>query len=121
MSVLITDNASHTTTAATTTVSGGTWSVSGIDASGLVDGTVTYAVTETDAVGNSNTVTQDQTKDTVDLVAFTSAPNINIANAGNVTVTGVGLNGDAISVVITTRPATRPCRPQRRSAAAPGR
>ena len=33
--------------------------------------------------------------------AFTSTPNINIANAGSVTVSGTGDNGDSISVVIT--------------------
>ena len=48
ISVTITDG-THTTTAATTTVSGGSWSVSGINASALTDGTVTYQVTETDA------------------------------------------------------------------------
>ena len=30
----------------------GTWVISGIDASGLADGTITYSVTATDAVGN---------------------------------------------------------------------
>ena len=62
ISVVITDTHSHTTTAATTTVSGGSWSVSGINAGVLTDGTVTYAVTETDAYANSTTVTQSEPK-----------------------------------------------------------
>ena len=102
ISLVITDTASHTTSAATTTVSGGIWSVSGINASGLTDGTVTYSVTETDAVGNTTTVTQNETKITVaPVVAFTSTPDINIANVNSVTVSGTGDNGDTISVVIT--------------------
>ena len=62
ISVVITDMASHTTTAVTTTVSGGSWSVNGINASSLNDGTVTYAVTETDLVGNPTIATQTETK-----------------------------------------------------------
>ena len=102
ISVVITDGVGHTTTAATTTVSGGTWSVSGINASSVTDGTVTYSVTETDAYGNATTVPQRVVKDTVaPAETFTSTPNVNVANAGSVTVTGTGDNGDAISVTIT--------------------
>ena len=102
ISVVIHDTASHTTTVATTTVSGGTWSVSGINAGGLTDGTVTYAVTETDVYANSTTVTQTEPKITLaPRETFTSTPNVNIANAGSVTVNGTGDNGDSISVVIT--------------------
>ena len=93
--------ASHTISIATATVSGGSWSVSGIDASGLTDGTVTYSATETNAVGNTNTITQNKTKNTfIPTVAFTTTPNINIANHTSVTATGTGDSGDDISVVI---------------------
>ncbi len=101
ISVTITDG-THTTTAATTTVSGGAWSVSGINASGLNDGAVTYAVTETDAVGNATTVQQTAAKLAVaPVVTFTSAPNVSIANKNSVSASGTGTNGDAISVTIT--------------------
>ena len=102
ITVVITDSASHTTTAATTTVgSSGVWSVS-INASSLNDGSVTYAVTETDADGNPVTATQAVTKiATAPTVAFTTAPNILAANTSNATASGTGTNGDTISVVIT--------------------
>ncbi len=64
ISVTITDG-THTTTAAATTVSNGIWSVKGIDASGLLDGTVTCTITATDANNNSTTITQTATKITV--------------------------------------------------------
>src|SRR5262249_47626470 len=54
-----------TTNPTTTTVANGTWSVTGINASGLPDGPVTYAVTETDANGNTTTITPTATKTTV--------------------------------------------------------
>ena len=64
ITVTITDSASGTVSQ-TTTVSGGVWSVS-IDATTLQDGTVTYSVTETDAVGNTTTpATQTATKNTL--------------------------------------------------------
>ena len=90
---------------ATATVSGGSWSVSGINAVGLDDGAITYTVTETDAAGNPTTDSSTATK--VSEVAFTSAPNVNIANNGSITVSGTGDNGgssddgDTISVVVT--------------------
>ena len=99
ISVVIADSASHTTTAATATVSGGTWTVSGIDASGLADGAVTYSVT--DSSHNLTTLTQTATKYTVaPVVAFTTTPIINVANYTSLTVSGHGDNGYSISVVI---------------------
>ena len=93
ISVVITDSASHTITA-TTTVSGGTWSVGSINASGFTEGTVTYAVTETDAASNTTTVTQTVSKDTANItetanvVTYTAGPGIN----NNVSVTISGSN-----------------------------
>ena len=45
-------------------------------------------------------ITQIATK-TTGVLAFTSAPNINDENKGNVTVTGTGGSGDTIAVTIT--------------------
>ncbi len=62
ISVTITDG-THTTTAKTATAaSDGSWSVIGLDASGLNNGTVTYTIVVTDAAGNSTTVTHTATK-----------------------------------------------------------
>jgi hypothetical protein len=61
ISVKITDG-THTTTAVTTTATGGTWSVSGIDATSLTDGTITLEVTATNSVQNSLQVNQPLTK-----------------------------------------------------------
>ncbi len=100
ISLTITDG-THTTSAATTTVSGGTWSVNGINATSLADGTVTYTVTETDAVGNSTTIIESATKITVvPKVAF-NAQDINLANVGDISVSGMGDDGDTIAVTIT--------------------
>jgi hypothetical protein len=102
VSVTITDGTT-TTTSATQYVTSGTWSVTGIDATGLSDGPVTYAVTETDPYGNTvATVMQGATKLlTPPAVAFTSTPNITPATASNITATGTGDSGDTISVTIT--------------------
>ena len=53
----------HHTATGTTTVSGGTWTVTGINASSLIEGAVTYTVTETDGVSNTTTATQSALKD----------------------------------------------------------
>ncbi len=79
----------------------GTWSVSGLDASSLLDGRITYLVYEYSPDGSMLTnITQYATK-TTGVLAFTSAPNINDDDKGNVTVTGTGGNGDDIAVTIT--------------------
>ena len=83
---------------ATTTVSGVSWTVSGIDASSLIDGPVTYAVTETDALSNTTSATQAEAKFSL---AFTSTPAIFATNVSTVSASGTGDNGDAISVIVT--------------------
>ena len=55
-----------------TTATGGTWSFSGLDLSGLDDGTITYSVVATDAVGNTATDSETASKDTVTTVAITA-------------------------------------------------
>ncbi|HEX3727766.1 MAG TPA: Ig-like domain-containing protein, partial [Pirellulales bacterium] len=60
----------------TTTVSGGVWSITGIDAGALAEGTISYMVTATDAANNIGTDTENATKDTVSpAVAVTSVTN----------------------------------------------
>ena len=58
-----TEDGFHATGDATTTVGGdGTWSVSGIDASRLEDGQVTYVATEIDPLGDIDTIFQSANK-----------------------------------------------------------
>ncbi len=90
-----------TTPAATTTVSGGAWSVSGINGSGLADGQITYIVTEIDKHGDLTAVLQAATKQTTAPVAFTSTPDITTSTQGSIAAAGTGVSGDKISVTIT--------------------
>ncbi len=77
----------------------GTWSVPGIDASGLANGTVIYTVTETDGSGNTVTATETATKGAL---AFTIAPDFSDDEAIDLSASGIGtIPGDAISVTIT--------------------
>ena len=100
ISVTITDG-TNTTKAATTTVANGVWSVTGINAGGLLDGTVTYTVTEKSSAGTTTTTTQTATKLTKPPVLAFTPPNISIDNANSVSVSGTGADGDSISVTIT--------------------
>ena len=81
-------------------MSNGTWSVSGIDATNLSNGPITYSVTQTDSAGDL-TVTKDATKFTTDnVLTLTSAPNITATNVKNITVTGTGVPNYQILVNI---------------------
>jgi hypothetical protein len=65
ITVVITDRASHASNTVTTTAnSSGKWKVSGLNASRLNDGAITYRVTATDAFGNSATACKKATKNT---------------------------------------------------------
>ena len=100
VSLVITDAGNaHSTSPATTTVSGGAWSVSGIDASGLADGPVTYKVTATDAAGNAATATQTALKDTVAPAAPTSVAIANGLGQGSAYINGT--NAGSISYGVT--------------------
>jgi hypothetical protein len=85
ISVTISDD-TNATTAATTTVSNGVWSVSGINASALADGTVTYTVTATDGYNNTTTINLGATKDTVvpnpQSIVVTDSADISQQNVG---------------------------------------
>lgn len=99
-----------TVTTATVVGANGTWLISGINATTLQDGLITYHVTATDGVGNSAEVDKDALKDTV-APAVTVTPlaaQIAIANAANVTVSGTGEAGTTVSVVVTNGASTAP-------------
>ena len=94
--VTIADAFGTTTAPASASVSaGGTWTVSGIDASALADGQLYYTATE-----GANTATFPALKGPP--LGFTSAPDITDANVNNVTVSGTGcFNGDGIVVTVS--------------------
>jgi len=99
ISVIVTDGTNSTTAATTTTAADGTWSVSGIDARNLKDGSITYRVTMKDSDNRTFTDTFAATKTTV---AITSATNpVNAEGAANASVQGTGHVGATISVVVT--------------------
>ncbi len=63
--LFVTDGSNNTINYDTIVAGDGTWAITGIDVSGLDDGTITYTVAATDAAGNSTTVTQDADKDSI--------------------------------------------------------
>jgi hypothetical protein len=65
VSVTVTDGDSGTVGPVDAVVTGGSWSLTGIDVSSLADGTITYTATATDAAGNTATDFLTATKDTV--------------------------------------------------------
>ena len=103
--VVATDSAAGTTTTYNATVdSSGNWTVSGIDTSGLADGTITFTATATDAAGNSATATSTATKDTVaPAVTFATVTNpiIDGSNSTNVSASGTVEIGASVRVIAT--------------------
>jgi FG-GAP repeat/Cna protein B-type domain len=108
ISVSIQDSNGTPVTGNDTTVgSDGTWTVSGIDATTLADGPVTYSVTET-VDGQTTTAMLTATKS---LLAVTSPMEIADSNDGavGVSVAGTGIKaGEAISVTLSDGTNTTP-------------
>jgi hypothetical protein len=102
ISVAIHDPGSvHTTTVTTTANGSGAWSKSSIDLSGFNDGTISFALSETDAAGNQGTASTTGTKDTV---APALGPPTAVQNTGsNGTVSGAAgtAPGDATTVTVS--------------------
>ena len=72
---------------------------SGLDLSGLDDGTITYSVVATDAVGNTATDSETASKDTVTTVAITAFTDpVTAANQLNGSVSGTAEAGDTIAL-----------------------
>ncbi|MEJ5128747.1 hypothetical protein WH367_22100 [Comamonas sp. MYb21] len=97
---------------ATPLCDGGSWSASGLDVSALLDGVV--VVTAEQIVGGlSGSDSVETTKTTavvVPVVVITSAPAITASNQAAYTVSGTcSANGQAVSVLVGTLPATAPC------------
>ncbi len=101
ISLTVTDGINITTEYTTTVAGDGTWSITGIDVSGLDDGTITYLVTATDSAGNTATDDTDADKDTlVDPTTLVTDP-IGIADADAVTASGTGEPGADIALTAT--------------------
>ncbi len=102
--VLSVTDGTNTTSEYTTTVAGdGTWSIDGIDASGLVDGPITYMVTATDAAGNTASDEQAAEKDTVaPAVALLSVTDpVNNSSVTTASASGTGEVGADIVLVVS--------------------
>ncbi len=104
ISLVAGDGTNNTAPYTTTVASDGTWSISGIDATQLADGVITFTVSSTDSDGQPVETTSTATKDTVapavNVVSVTNP--INGANANSVAISGDGEVGATISVVAAT-------------------
>ena len=76
----------------------GTWTLSGIDLSTLVDGTITFTVTSTDGQPLTDTVTVTATKTTVAITSIAPNP-INLAGQTAVSISGTG---EPLATVVVT-------------------
>jgi hypothetical protein len=102
--VVATDSASGTTTIYNATVdSSGNWSVTGVNTSGLADGTITFTATATDEAGNTTQKTTTATKNTVaPTITFATVTNpITPGNATSVSASGTTEIGDSVLVFAT--------------------
>ena len=113
ISVVVTNGTTTTVARTTTVLANGTWSVSGIDLSGLADGPITYIATATDGANNTDesrlTASKDSLAPAIDLTSVTT--NIGLSNHRSTTASGTGEAGSTVSVVVsdgttTTSPRT---------------
>jgi len=111
VSVVATDGTT-TTPAKVATVAGTGWSATGIDVSGLSNGTITYRSTATDAAGNTAVATKTATKDTATpAVAVTTVTDpVNSANKASTSASGTTEAGATVSVVATDGTTTTPAK-----------
>ena len=99
ISVTVSDGLHSVSSAVATVGTDGTWSIGGIDVSELLDGTITYTATATDAGFNTAQQSMTATKTTVSITLFTGP--INLGNVLNVSVSGTGQIGATVTVVVS--------------------
>jgi large repetitive protein len=99
INLIATDGSSSTIAYTTTVDSSGNWSISGIDVSALNDGTINFAVTATNSLGNTATVNLSSLKETVFVAAVTNP--INAANVAAVAASGTGQSGATVTLTVT--------------------
>jgi len=97
ITVVVTDGVNSTAPRTATVDSEGNWSITGIDVSGLSEGTLTFEVSAEDAAGNVNVETIEATKTTVEILSLPDA--IAQGNQASVTVSGTGQPGASVVVV----------------------
>ncbi len=95
----------------TTPCTSGSWTLTGVNASALPDGTVTILATQTDAAGNTGQATRTTPKDTMPPTVTVTAPaQINAGNQSSYSVSGTCTAGDgAVSVTIGNVSTVTPC------------
>ena len=103
VTVVASDGTHSSTPKSATADANGNWTVSGIDVSGLDDGTITYTATATDEGNNTGSDSKTATKDTVaPAVAISTVTNpINLSNANSAAASGTGEVGATISLTVT--------------------
>ncbi len=99
ITLVVTDGTTSSASYSATVGSDGTWSITGIDTSGLVDGTLTFTATASDTAGNTSQSSRTATKTTIAVSSVTDP--INAENATSVTIGGTGEAGATVSVVAT--------------------
>ncbi len=109
ISVVASDGTTTTSAQTATASSNGTWSVTGINVSGLKDGTITYTATATNS-GNSATASLTANKDTVaPTVTISSVTNpINPSNEAATSINGTGTANATVSVTASDGTTTIP-------------
>jgi cyclophilin family peptidyl-prolyl cis-trans isomerase len=96
-SITVTATDGNTTTAPqTATITSGTWTVTGIDVSGLNDGTITYTAKATDANSDVATSTSTAQKSTVAITSVTTP--ISLSNETTTSVSGTGVPNATLEV-----------------------
>ena len=103
VTVTATDGTTTTAPVTATVNSSGAWTATGINLTGLKDGTITYTAKATNSVGGTITTTATATKDTVaPAVSVTTVTNpINIANQTTTTASGTTEIGATVTVTAT--------------------
>lgn len=102
ISITATDGANTSTAVTTTAGTNGAWTASGIDVSGLSDGTITYTATTTDAAGDTVNASKTATKDTVASIAVTLVTDpVTMLNKTNASASGTTEVGATVMVTVT--------------------
>ncbi len=101
ITTFVTDGTNFSPQKTAVVAANGTWSITGINASGLQDGPLSYQVTATNGAGHKMNALHSATKDTVSpAIDITTVTNpVNIGNASSVTASGTGEAGAALSIV----------------------
>jgi len=100
ISVVVSDGTNQITVTQTATVdSEGNWTITGINVSTLEDGTLTFTVKATDAVGNFTEDTIESVMTTLNVADVTDP--ITQANETDVTISGTGQPGATVEVVVS--------------------